>query len=82
MIVGRNNGFARADARAAALASVTAYREAVAEWLSRHRVTAAIHPPEGEESPVRRRQDQSPSHDQRREGRTETTRGRGTPWLT
>ncbi len=30
VIAGRNNGFARADARAAALASVTAYREAVA----------------------------------------------------
>src|SRR3984885_15471821 len=30
LIAGRNNGFARADARAAALASVTAYREAVA----------------------------------------------------
>jgi NhaP-type Na+/H+ or K+/H+ antiporter len=32
-------------------------RVARAEWLSRHRVTAAIHPPEGEESPARRRQD-------------------------
>jgi len=30
LIAGRNNGFARADARAAARASVTAYREAVA----------------------------------------------------
>src|SRR5580700_6712904 len=30
VIAGRNNGFARADARAAALASVTAYREAMA----------------------------------------------------
>jgi hypothetical protein len=29
-IAGRNNGFARSDARAAALASVTAYREAMA----------------------------------------------------
>ncbi len=34
--------------------------QSYAEWLSRHRVTAAIHPPEGEESPARRRQDQSP----------------------
>ena len=55
--------------------------QSYAEWLSRHRVTAAIHPREGEESPARRRQDQSSSHDQRREGRTEITRGRGTPWL-
>src|ERR1700747_3153525 len=30
VVAGRNNGFARADARAAALASVTAYREAMA----------------------------------------------------
>jgi len=30
MIAGRNNGFTKADARAAALASVTAYREAMA----------------------------------------------------
>ena len=30
VIAGRNNGFARADARAAALASVTAYRKAMA----------------------------------------------------
>ena len=56
--------------------------QSYAEWLSRHRVTAAIHPREGEESPARRRQDQSSSHDQRRERRTEGTRGRGTPWLT
>jgi hypothetical protein len=49
---------------------------------SRHRATAAIHPREGEESPARRRQDQSSSHYQWREGRTEMTRGRGTPWLT
>ena len=32
VIAGRNNGFARADARAAALASVTAYREALADF--------------------------------------------------
>ncbi len=32
VIAGRNNGFAKADARAAALASVTAYREALAEF--------------------------------------------------
>jgi hypothetical protein len=50
--------------------------QSYAEWLSRHRVTAAIHPREGEESPARRRQDQSSSHYQRREGRTEMTRGR------
>ena len=37
-----------------------------AEWLSRDRVTAAIHPQEGEESLARRRQDRSPSPDQRR----------------
>ena len=42
--------------------------QSYAEWLSRHRVTAAIRPREGEESPAGRRQDQSPSHDQRREG--------------
>jgi len=30
LIAGRNNGFAKADARAAAMASVTAYREAMA----------------------------------------------------
>ena len=42
--------------------------QSYAEWLSRHPVTAAIHPREGEESPAGRRQDQSPSHDQRREG--------------
>ena len=41
--------------------------QSYAEWLSRHRVTAAIHPRQGEESPARPRQDQSPSHDQRRE---------------
>jgi hypothetical protein len=56
--------------------------QSYAEWLSRHRVTAAIHPRKGEESPGPRRQDQSSSHDQRPEGRTEMTRGRGTPWLT
>jgi hypothetical protein len=33
-----------------------------AEWLSRHKVTAAIHPRKGEESPTRRRQDQGSSH--------------------
>jgi hypothetical protein len=43
---------------------------------------AAIHPREGEESPARRRQDQGPSPDQRRERRTEITPGRGTPCLT
>ena len=32
MIAGRNNGFSRVDARAAALASLTAYREAMAEF--------------------------------------------------
>ena len=31
--------------------------QSYAEWLSRHRVTAAIHPREGEESQARRRQD-------------------------
>jgi hypothetical protein len=40
--------------------------QSYAEWLSRHRVTAAIHPQEGEESPALRRQDQSPLPDQRR----------------
>jgi len=39
--------------------------QSYAEWLSRHRVTAAIHPQEGEESPARPRQDQSLSTDQR-----------------
>jgi hypothetical protein len=33
--------------------------QSYAEWLSRHRLTAVIHPQEGEESPARRRQDQS-----------------------
>jgi hypothetical protein len=55
--------------------------QSYAEWLSRHRVTTAIHPWKGEEPPARRRQDQSSSRDQRREGRTAITRGRGTPWL-
>ncbi len=32
LIAGRNNGFSKADARAAAMASVTAYREAMAEF--------------------------------------------------
>jgi len=32
LIAGRNNGFAKADARAAAMASVTAYREAMADF--------------------------------------------------
>src|SRR5882724_495434 len=32
VIAGRNNGFAKADARAAAMASVTAYREAMADF--------------------------------------------------
>src|SRR6266487_2831349 len=32
LIAGRNNGFAKADARAAAMASVTAYREAIADF--------------------------------------------------
>ena len=36
--------------------------QSYAEWLSRHPVTAAIHPQEGEESPARRRQDQSSTH--------------------
>ena len=40
--------------------------QSYAEWLSRHRVTAAIHPRQGEEYPTRLRQDQSPSPDQRR----------------
>jgi hypothetical protein len=39
--------------------------QSYADWLSRRRVTAAVHPREGEESPARRRQDQSPSPDQR-----------------
>ena len=39
--------------------------QSYADWLSRHRVTAAIHPQEGEESPARRRKNQNPSHDQR-----------------
>jgi hypothetical protein len=42
--------------------------QSYAEWLSRHRVTAASQPREGEESPARRRQEQGPSHDQRRQG--------------
>jgi hypothetical protein len=54
--------------------------QSYAEWLSRHRVTAAIHPREGEEPAARRRQDQGSSHEQRRERRTDTIRGRGTPW--
>ena len=33
--------------------------QSYAEWLSRHRVTAVGHPPEGEESPAHPRQDQS-----------------------
>ena len=52
------------------------------EWLSRRREIAPNHPPEGEEYPPHRRQDQSPSHDQRREGRTESREEGGTPWLT
>ena len=32
LVAGRNNGFAKADARAAAMASVAAYREAMAEF--------------------------------------------------
>ena len=36
-------------------------------------VADAIHPHEGEESPACRRQDQSSSHGQRREGHTEVT---------
>jgi len=40
--------------------------QSYAEWLSRHRATAAIHPLEGEESPARRTRDLSPSPDQRR----------------
>jgi uncharacterized protein (DUF2252 family) len=32
LVAGRNNGFAKADARAAAMAAVTAYREAIAEF--------------------------------------------------
>src|SRR4029079_2798826 len=32
LIAGRNNGFAKADARAAAMASVTSYREAMADF--------------------------------------------------
>ena len=32
LVAGRNNGFAKADARAAAMAAVTAYREAMAEF--------------------------------------------------
>src|SRR5205823_2185215 len=32
LIAGRNNGFAKADARAAAVASVAAYREAMADF--------------------------------------------------
>jgi hypothetical protein len=32
MIAGRNNGFSPADARAATMASVTAYREAMASF--------------------------------------------------
>ena len=35
VIAGRNNGFARPDARAAAMASVTAYREAMAGFAQR-----------------------------------------------
>jgi hypothetical protein len=55
--------------------------QSYAEWLSRLRVTAAIHPREGEESPAYRRQDQSRPHEQRREGRTGIARERATPWL-
>src|SRR5512142_974875 len=36
LIAGRNNGFAKADARAAAMASVTAYREAMAGFAQMH----------------------------------------------
>ena len=35
------------------------HSQSYADWLSRHRVTAAIHRQEGEESPARRRQDQT-----------------------
>jgi uncharacterized protein (DUF2252 family) len=36
LVAGRNNGFAKADARTAALASVTAYREAMADFARMH----------------------------------------------
>ena len=35
------------------------HSQSYADWLSRHRVTAAFHRQEGEESPARRRQDQT-----------------------
>jgi hypothetical protein len=35
------------------------HSQSYADWLSRHRVTAAIHRQEGEESPARRRQEGS-----------------------
>ena len=35
------------------------HSQSYADWLSRHRVTAAIHRQEGQESPARRRQDQT-----------------------
>jgi hypothetical protein len=54
--------------------------QSYAEWLSRHEVTTAIHPREGEESPARRRQDQSPSSD-RRQRVNGYHKERGTPWL-
>lgn len=66
--------------------------QSYAEWLSRHWITAAIHPQEGEESAARRRQDKGSSPDQRRHrtecreglraGERRPRRGRGTPWLT
>jgi uncharacterized protein (DUF2252 family) len=36
LVAGRNNGFAKADARTAAMASVTAYREAMADFARMH----------------------------------------------
>ena len=55
--------------------------QSYAECLSRHRVTAAIHPREGEESPARRRQNQSPSYDSGRKAERESDGERGIPWL-
>ena len=49
--------------------------QSYAEWLSRRRETAANHPLRGEEYRLARGQDQSPSHDQRRESRTAIPRG-------
>jgi hypothetical protein len=62
-IAGRNNGFGKADTRAATLASVAAYREAMATFADMGTMGHLVRPPGRRRAPGRDPPQRSPSHE-------------------